>query len=210
MALGKVKIPWNKGLKGVQVAWNKGKKGSIPWNKGLTKETDDRVLKNSTIRIGQKRSEEAKIKMSLMKKGKQAHNKGKKSSYETKKKLSESHKGHKTPEEVRIKMSNSHKAIREKNHLWKGGITPINKRIRNSIEYRLWRKAVFERDNYTCIWCGAKNGKGKTIVLNADHIKPFSLFPELRFAIDNGRTLCVECHKTTDTYGVKYKNLIKE
>ncbi len=30
------KIPWNKGLKGVQIAWNKGKKtGLTPWNKGL-------------------------------------------------------------------------------------------------------------------------------------------------------------------------------
>lgn len=79
---------------------------------------------------------------------------------------------------------------------WKGGVTPINEAIRKSMEYRLWRKAVFIRDNFTCIWCGKKD---KTI--QADHIKPFSLFPELRFAIDNGRTLCHDCHKTTDTYG---------
>lgn len=79
---------------------------------------------------------------------------------------------------------------------WKGGITPINEAIRKSLEYRLWRKAVFIRDNFTCVWCGKKD---KTI--QADHIKPFSLFPELRFAIDNGRTLCHNCHKKTDTYG---------
>jgi len=86
---------------------------------------------------------------------------------------------------------------------WKGGITPINHKIRTSVEYKLWRKSVFERDHYTCIWCGAKNGNGKRIIFHADHIKPFAKYPELRFAIDNGRTLCIDCHKTTDTWGVK-------
>lgn len=89
----------------------------------------------------------------------------------------------------------------ENSHFWKGGLTSINKIIRESAEYKLWRKAVFERDNYTCIWCGEKSGSGKTIELNADHIKPFYLFPELRFAIDNGRTLCRSCHQTTNTWG---------
>ena len=87
------------------------------------------------------------------------------------------------------------------NPSWKGGITPINTKIRNSPEYILWRKAIFERDNYTCIWCKQYSGS-----LVADHIKPFALFPELRFALDNGRTLCVICHRKTSTYGGRYKH----
>jgi hypothetical protein len=77
------------------------------------------------------------------------------------------------------------------------GKTPINQCIRKSNEYKLWRKAVFERDNYTCVWCGKRGD------IEADHIKPFSLYPALRFAIDNGRTLCKDCHRKTDTYGNK-------
>jgi len=88
----------------------------------------------------------------------------------------------------------------ENSHFWKGGITPINRKIRTSLEYKIWRRAVFERDNFTCIWCKVKSGNGKAIILNADHIKSFAFYPELRFAIDNGRTLCVPCHKTTDTF----------
>ena len=89
----------------------------------------------------------------------------------------------------------------EKNNNWKGGVTPINEKIRKSIDYKIWRKSVFDRDNYTCQQCGEKeNVSGK---LEADHIKPFAYFPQLRFAIYNGRTLCKECHKKTDTYLVK-------
>ena len=85
------------------------------------------------------------------------------------------------------------------NHNWKGGITSEVMKIRHSFEYKLWRTAVFERDNYQCIWGGKEHGNR----LNADHIKPFADYPELRFAIDNGRTLCVSCHRTTDTFGGK-------
>lgn len=86
----------------------------------------------------------------------------------------------------------------EKCHLWRGGITIINKAIRSSFEYRLWRESVFKRDNYTCKFCGQRGNR-----LHADHIKPFAYFPELRFDLNNGRTLCKECHKTTDTYGFR-------
>jgi len=89
----------------------------------------------------------------------------------------------------------------KKNPQWKGGVTPELESIRRTAEYKLWRKAVFERDNYTCIWGGESHGSR----LNADHIKPFAHYPELRFAIDNGRTLCEKCHATTDTWGGRSK-----
>jgi len=94
----------------------------------------------------------------------------------------------------------------EKNHLWRGGITPINARIRTSLEYKIWRRAVFERDNFACVWCGDRQKEGHKVVIHADHIKPFAYFPELRFAIDNGRTLCISCHKTTESYLKKTVN----
>ena len=82
----------------------------------------------------------------------------------------------------------SHK--NEENPGWKGGITPINKRIRRSSQYKHWRQAVFSRDHWTCQHCNKRGGK-----LHADHIKPFAKYPVLRFDINNGQTLCIPCHK---------------
>lgn len=87
------------------------------------------------------------------------------------------------------------------NNKWRGGITPLNHKLRTAEEMKEWRKAVFKRDNYTCRHCGEVGGK-----LNADHIKPFSQYPELRTVLENGRTLCVPCHKNTPTYVGKVLN----
>lgn len=76
------------------------------------------------------------------------------------------------------------------NNKWLGGITSKQMKIRNSAEMKAWRKSVFERDGYTCLGCGKVGGD-----LNADHIKPFALNPELHFDLSNGRTLCVSCHR---------------
>lgn len=55
--------------------------------------------------------------------------------------------------------------------------------------YKKWRRAVFQRDNYTCQLCG---GKGK---LEAHHIIKKATAPELVFSIDNGVCLCLRCHQ---------------
>lgn len=90
---------------------------------------------------------------------------------------------------------------KEKNVNWKGGITPLNTAFRMTWEYKQWRKAVFERDNYTCQECGARG-----VEIHADHIKEFAYYPELRLDINNGRTLCVPCHKKTPSYLVHRGN----
>jgi hypothetical protein len=64
-----------------------------------------------------------------------------------------------------------------------------SRKSRNCKEERLWRKAVFERDNYTCQECGAKD-----ITLNAHHIISY-LKDDSRWLLENGKTLCVYCHR---------------
>ena len=98
-------------------------------------------------------------------------------------------------------MSKSRKG--KSNSNWRGGTTSINIAIRMSKRYSEWRKSVFKRDNYTCVFCGILG-----VFLNADHIKQFSLYPELRFKLFNGRTLCVPCHKKTPTYKNTKRDLL--
>lgn len=119
---------------------------------------------------------------------------GRKFTDEHRKKIGLVHKGiTKHPELSKRNREN----IGEKSPAWKGGISPINARIRSSENFLKWRKAVFKRDNYTCVKCGKKGN------INADHIKPFSIFPELRFDINNGQTLCIECHKVKTRKDIK-------
>lgn len=87
------------------------------------------------------------------------------------------------------------------------------KAIRNTPEYKNWRRKVYEKGGFTCVLCGDKRGGN----LEADHIYPLSKLvddhkiksvPEARrslklWDVKNGRTLCIPCHKDTETYGVK-------
>jgi 5-methylcytosine-specific restriction endonuclease McrA len=78
-----------------------------------------------------------------------------------------------------------------------------NRALRGSKKFEDWRKAVFERDNYTCQKCEARSKKGNPVYLEPHHIKQFAFYPELRFDINNGQTLCYKCHKKTKHTRVK-------
>lgn len=169
-------------------------------------------------------SEETKKKISLANKGKvrspevvemlRRQQLGKKLSELTKRKIGDSIRGEKNGNfgrnfsiETRKKMSESRKGIyiAEKHPRWKGGISRAYKTGYYSVEYKLWRKAVFERDGYTCQDCGFYGGHG---YITAHHIKSFAKYPKLRFELSNGKTLCEDCHKLTDNYKGRNKEKI--
>jgi 5-methylcytosine-specific restriction endonuclease McrA len=82
--------------------------------------------------------------------------------------------------------------LRGPNHFnWKGGSHRQRHIEMGRVEYVNWRRAVFERDDYTCQRCYVRGGQ-----LNAHHVKPWCDFPELRYAVSNGMTLCEVCHDT--------------
>lgn len=83
------------------------------------------------------------------------------------------------------------------NPMYIHGETEKRRIAMNSVEYSQWRLKVFARDIFKCVLCGS-NKK-----IQADHIKEYSNYPDLRFELSNGRTLCYECHKKTENYGWK-------
>jgi hypothetical protein len=180
--------------------------------------------------FGRKHSEETKQKIRDSEKGKIVSDdtktrislkmKGRKQSKETIEKRRLKLLGHITLEKTRRKIGSANKiALSGKprysrrgvnSNFWKGGVTLLNELIRKSLEYKIWRRNVFERDDFTCQNCGKIGG-----TLQADHIKPFSKIVEENqiktveealncpslWDINNGRTLCLGCHKQTETYG---------
>ena len=88
---------------------------------------------------------------------------------------------------------------------WEGFKESINALVRKCVPYLKWRKAVFTRDDYTCVLCGDNRGGN----LEADHYpKLFSLIMKEKqiktledalnckelWDVSNGRTLCETCH----------------
>ena len=166
--------------------------------------------------FGKKHSEEFKQKIqdTLKKKypnGRPVWNKGLPHSEATKKKVSDSKKGKPSNSSTKFKKGISSWAKGRggywmkgsKNTNWKGGITPINNKIRQSLEYKLWQDSVFNRDCNHCQKCG----ENRINKLTAHHILNFAQWLDLRLAIDNGITFCFKCHKEFHhTFGLKNNN----
>ena len=167
--------------------WNKGKKRppfSKEWKENISKALKGNPKMVTRGRTGMPHTEETKRKMRL------------------------SSIGSRSPEGLR-RIGEAH--IGSKNKLWKGGTTALQKKLRNSFPYRQWRSDVFTRDDFTCQECNVRSGNGVAIYLNAHHIKELSIIiaeyklktlqdcyscAEL-WNINNGKTLCVECHSKT-------------
>lgn len=94
------------------------------------------------------------------------------------------------------------------------GRTEFKNKVRHLVEMSWWRKDVYSRDDYTCQACGVRGGE-----LHADHVVPLAeiinryeikTLESARKCVElwdtlNGRTLCIDCHRKTDTWG-KGKN----
>ena len=94
-------------------------------------------------------------------------------------------KGRKVSFDTRLKSSLSQRG--EKNHAWKGGKNP--KSYYKTFEYQIWRNKVLKRDNFTCKICDKQ-----CFFPIVHHIKNNSVFPELQYDVNNGITLCYDCH----------------
>ena len=159
-------------------------KGHTPWcagTKGLMKPNKGSFQKGSSG-FNRNHTEETKSKM-----------RGRKISDEVKDKMKAGYKYH-----INGGCFKREDLLGDKHWNWKGGITPLNKTIRNSFEYDIWRFSVFEYDNYTCWICETRGVK-----LHAHHLWKFSQYPELRFVRKNGITLCKFCHITYTDFGNK-------
>jgi hypothetical protein len=140
--------------------------------------------------------------MGKARRGKQTWMKGKKHKKESLERMKIAGKG-----KIPWNLGKKNLVYRGKNHhFWKGGVCDLRIQITQSIEYKIWRREIFKRDNYTCQDCKQRNGYKEV-----HHIKPYSLIveenhitniqealncPEL-WELSNGKTLCLKCHRKT-------------
>jgi len=151
-----------------------------------TKHTAETIAKISAACRGRHLSAAHCAKMS-------AARKGKPKSAEWRAHIGDAHRGLRASKSARANMSASHigLAAGDKHPCWKGGVTLERDRAKHSQEYAHWRKAVFERDNYTCQVCGRRGGR-----LEAHHIIWWSQCRSVFCDVNNGITACkLPCHR---------------
>lgn len=167
--------------------------------------TKESNKKRSESLMGKKRppfSEEWKRNLSNAHKGQIAWNKGKKMSLEYREKLRKSHLGFIPSPETLMKKSIAMTGA--KHHNWKGGITPLNLKIRHCFLYRQWRSDIFTRDDFTCQECGQRGSKlhahhnkqSFKYIMAINNIKTLDQAEncEELWNINNGITYCDRCH----------------
>lgn len=122
----------------------------------------------SGVRHNKPHSQKTRDKLSAIGKGKTSNMRGKKHSLDSK-----------------IKLSCSQRGILIKDF---DGFQKTKDALERMRFRREMQSLVFERDNYSCVECKKRGA------LQVAHIKSWKDFPELRFSLDNCRTLCMGCH----------------
>lgn len=178
--------------------------GKEAWNKGLTKETDERVKQYGE-------------KCSITKQGYTPWNKG--HTYEEL-------KGEEWAENFKNKVSNV--KIGKPNYKRREGLNrnrPYGQIMKScrSLLYTEWKRKVLERDNFKCVNCGSHDDLevhhkrsyreivrtvAKRMNINLDKIKEltdeeFNNFREeivKEHKLEDGETLCKKCHMEKDEY----------
>ncbi len=170
------KMVWNKGLKGFyhSGSFQKGHKTNV--GRACSEKTKEKIgIANSIALKGRTLSEEHKEKIRIS----------------TSKALKKMYKeGRRKPLKYWLGKKRPN-ICGEKNGKWIEDRTKLKRKDeRNDSAYHDWVKQVKERDNWTCK-INNKDCSGYCIV---HHILNWSEYPELRYEINNGITLCQAHH----------------
>ena len=117
-----------------------------------------------------------------------------------------SYMGRHVTETTRVKMREAKIGKVPANHFRPGPEHPFWNPIREAVpfietpEYKALRLRVLARDDYTCRLCGIRGRAGVRPVLHVHHIKPRAMYPALALEESNCLTVCLPCHRQTDSY----------
>jgi hypothetical protein len=137
--------------------------------------------------------------------------------YDVKQKLSKSHIGKCLSEKTRQKLSLAKSGKNNPNYNLK--LTDEDRQNKRT-QITTWKNQVKNRDKYICQKCGYI-GKKNDGIMEAHHINNYKNFKNQRLYIDNGLTLCFECHRAKNNksihniYGIypspdQYKKFMQE